>query len=171
MLLIAQCLLESPVGVLTLAASAQGLAALAWGDQRARVAAPNDAEHPILQQANDELDAYFHRRRTDFTVPLDIQGTAFQLEVWALLREIPYGKTTSYGDLARTLGSPGKAQAVGLATSQNPVGIVVPCHRVIGKSGALTGFAGGLKTKAFLLEHERGPDTPSAFAPQGRLFG
>lgn len=170
MLLIAQCLLESPVGALTLAASAQGLAALSWGDQRARFAAPEDVHHPILQQANEEMNAYFYHRLTVFSVPLDLQGTAFQLAVWALLREIPYGKTTSYGALARTLGSMGKSQAVGLATSQNPIGLIVPCHRVIGKSGALTGFAGGLETKAFLLEHERGPDAAPAFAPQGSLF-
>lgn len=168
--LIAQCFIDSPTGPLTLAASDHGLVALRWGDKRKEIVAPEDTRHPILQQATEELAAYFSRRRTDFSVPLDLRGTPFQQAVWTLLREIPYGQTTSYGALARTLGGLGKAQAVGLAASQNPIGIIVPCYRVIGKTGALTGFAGGLETKAFLLEHERGPDAAPAFARQGRLF-
>ena len=147
-------LLNSPVGPLTLVASDTGLQELRWGDVR-----PADAsdtpDHPVLQQAIMQLAEYFEGERTAFDVPLDMQGTPFQKSVWDLLLSIPYGETTTYGEMAQTLGDSRKARAVGLANGKNPVSIIVPCHRVIGSSGALTGFAGGLDTKAFLLRLER----------------
>lgn len=146
--------INSPVGPLTLVAAEAGLQELRWGDEH-----PADAtdapDHPVLQQAIAQLAAYFEGERTTFDLPLDMQGTPFQKAVWDLLLTIPYGETTTYGALAESLGDPGKARAVGLANGKNPVSIIVPCHRVIGSSGALTGFAGGLDTKAFLLRLER----------------
>ncbi len=114
-----------------------------------------EADHPVLAQTARELGEYFEGARTAFDVPLDLQGTPFQRAVWALLREIPYGATTTYGALAEKLGGPTKTRAVGGANGRNPVGIIVPCHRVVGASGALTGFAGGLDAKAYLLQFER----------------
>ena len=126
-------------------------------------------DHPILTKTEAQLAEYFVGERTAFDVPLDTTGTPFQKAVWTLLCDIPYGTTTSYGALALQLGSLGKSRAVGLANGKNPVAIIVPCHRVIGASGALTGFGGGLDIKVFLLELEqrRGP---VAFAVQADLF-
>ena len=108
-------------------------------------------------------------KRTTFDVPLDMVGTPFQKAVWALLEEIPYGTTTSYGALAEKLGGVGKSRAVGLANGRNPVALIVPCHRVIGTSGALTGFGGGLEVKAFLLQLEQ-RRAPSPFYVQADMF-
>jgi methylated-DNA-[protein]-cysteine S-methyltransferase len=104
--------------------------------------------------ANDELQRYFDGSLREFTVPLALKGSPFQLQVWRLLREIPYGHTRTYGELARKLGLPDAARAVGRANATNPIAIMVPCHRVIGSSGALTGYAGGLDVKRALLEIE-----------------
>ena len=161
-------ILESPIGPLTLVASEAGLQRLAFGAHRpdTGVEAPG---HPILTKAAAQLAEYFAGARTAFDVPLDTTGTPFQQSVWALLRKIPYGTTTSYGALALQLGSLGKSRAVGLANNKNPVAIIVPCHRVIGASGALTGFGGGLDIKAFLLTLEQ-RRAPVAFAVQADLF-
>lgn len=164
----AYTVVPSPVGALTLVASSQGLQRLHFGHQRPEKACET-TDHPILAQAARQLEAYFAGTRTSFEVPLDMAGTPFQQQVWEGLQAIPYGATTTYGALARQLGDSGKARAVGLANAKNPVGIIVPCHRVIGSSGALTGFVGGLDTKAFLLRLERRV-RPSASAGQGDLF-
>lgn len=164
----AYALIESPIGPLTLVASEAGLQRLAFGAHRpdGGVEAP---DHPLLVRTAAQLADYFAGARTAFDVPLDLTGTPFQKAVWALLREIPYGTTTSYGALAERLGGAGKSRAVGLANGQNPVAIIVPCHRVIGASGALTGFGGGLAVKAYLLHLER-RRAPVAFAVQTDLF-
>jgi methylated-DNA-[protein]-cysteine S-methyltransferase len=103
-----------------------------------------------------QLQEYFAGNRRDFDLPLDPVGTEFQQQVWHVLRTIPYGETISYGEQARRLGDVNKSRAVGAANGRNPISIIVPCHRVVGSTGKLTGFAGGLDTKAWLLQHERG---------------
>jgi methylated-DNA-[protein]-cysteine S-methyltransferase len=112
--------------------------------------------------AKRQLSEYFAGERTVFTLPLAPHGDAFQLKVWELLRTIPYGQTRSYGQLARELGDPHLAQAVGYANGRNPISIVVPCHRVVGADGSLVGYAGGLERKRFLLELEEPPEAKAA---------
>jgi len=107
-----------------------------------------------LQQAEDELQRYFAGERVQFSCPLDLHGTAFQIMVWKELTRIPYGETRSYGEIARAIGRPAAVRAVGAANGANPVAIIVPCHRVIGSNGNLTGYGGGLHTKAWLLSLE-----------------
>ena len=165
---LAYTLLDSPLGALTLAATDRGLRQLGFGNQLP-AAARLAPKHPVLVQAAAQLEDYFAGTRTMFGLPLDPKGTSFQQQVWALLEAIPYGETTTYGALARQLGDPGKARAVGLANARNPLAIVVPCHRVVGTSGALTGFAGGLGAKAFLLRLER-RIRPTSEAGQIDLF-
>ena len=116
-------------------------------EPRGRVAEP-------FRSAAEQLDAYFAGERTTFDLPLAPQGSEFQRRVWAALQEIPYGKTESYGDLAARIGSPGAARAVGLANGRNPIGILIPCHRVVGSRGSLTGYGGGLDRKRQLLDLE-----------------
>ena len=116
---------------------------------------PRDDEHPLLRQAARELDEYFAGERTDFDVPLAPSGTAFQLAAWSALTTIPYGETVRYGEQARRLGDINKSRAVGAANGRNPIPVIVPCHRVIGSNGSLTGFGGGIEAKAWLLAHER----------------
>jgi len=150
--------MRSPVGVLTLVASDVGLVAVLWPEddpRRVRLeAAPKDAEHDVLKVAMAQLQEYFASARREFDLPFDVRGTAFQKQVWEQLLAIPYGETRSYGDIARRLGKPAASRAVGAANGRNPLSIVVPCHRVIGTSGTLTGFAGGLEAKRALLELE-----------------
>ena len=150
---------DSPVGTLTLAASDAGLVAILWPDDdplRVRLGPlVPDPDHPILRETARQLCGYFAGERTCFDLPLDWRGTAFQRQVWAALLAIPYGETRSYGAIARALGRPGASRAVGAANGRNPLSIVAPCHRVVGTSGHLTGFAGGLKAKATLLALER----------------
>jgi len=152
----------SPVGELTLVASDAGLVAILWENDapdRVRLGAmTRDDEDPILAAAEQQLHAYFAGTLTRFTVPLDFQGTDFQKSVWAALLTIPFGETRSYGEIARQIGRPSASRAVGAANGRNPISIIAPCHRVIGSNGALTGFAGGLEAKAFLLAIE-GADT------------
>jgi methylated-DNA-[protein]-cysteine S-methyltransferase len=124
-------------------------------DARALPLGERDEAHPVLRQAVAELDEYFAGTRKSFTVALDPAGTPFQLSVWGVLRAIPYGSTITYGEQARRLGDPAKARAVGAADGRNPLSIIVPCHRVVGASGALTGFAGGMAAKQWLLDFER----------------
>ena len=151
--------IETPVGTLTLVASDVGLRAVLWpGDDPGRVRlgkTSDDATHPVLTAAAVQLDEYFRGERIEFELPLDPVGTAFQRAAWDALRQIPYGTTISYGDQAARIGDRRKARAVGAANGRNPLWIVVPSHRVVGSSGSLTGFAGGVDTKAWLLAHER----------------
>jgi methylated-DNA-[protein]-cysteine S-methyltransferase len=118
------------------------------------VPGPPEPDHPLLRQAVRQLEEYFAGRRRAFDLPLDLRGTPFQVRVWEMLRTIPYGEISTYGDLARQLGRPGASRAVGAANGANPVAIVVPCHRVIGAGGALTGYGGGIERKRFLLALE-----------------
>jgi methylated-DNA-[protein]-cysteine S-methyltransferase len=151
--------MASPVGELTLVASDLGLVAILWeDDDPARVPLGPMAERPdqpILREACRQLGEYFAGGRTAFDLPLDFRGTDFQKQVWAQLLAIPFGETRSYGQIAHALGCPGASRAVGAANGRNPVSIVAPCHRVIGASGKLTGFAGGLAAKQWLLDLER----------------
>ncbi len=158
--------MDTPVGVLTLVASEHGLRAVMWPDERdgrvpvaAATGAGPAAEH-ILDDAVRELDEYFAGERTEFDLPLDPVGTEFQQQAWAVLRTIPYGQTMSYGEQAARLGDKNKSRAVGAANGRNPISIIVPCHRVVGSNGKLTGFAGGLENKDWLLRHERGYQLP-----------
>ena len=148
-------LMPSPVGILKLVASDRGLVAILWeNDDPARVPLgaldENDA-HPVLIETERQLRAYFAGTLKTFDLPLDLAGTAFQKSVWAALLTIPFGETRSYGAIARQIGRAGASRAVGAANGRNPISIVAPCHRVIGSSGKLTGFAGGLAAKAHLL--------------------
>ncbi len=150
--------MESPVGTLTLTAVDGRLTGLHMDGQRHAPATSADWERDDsgLADVVEQLEAYFAGTRQDFEIPLDLAGTEFQRRVWAGLLEIPYGETMSYGELARRVGRPGASRAVGLANGRNPVAIVVPCHRVIGANGTLTGYGGGLDRKVWLLDHERG---------------
>ena len=114
-----------------------------------------DAQHPILRQANVQLQEYFTGKRTEFSLPLHVTGTDFQERVWRQIALIPYGKTISYADLAHKAGKPKAVRAAGTNTGRNPLSIVIPCHRVIGKNGGITGYAGGLDKKRYLLELEK----------------
>jgi methylated-DNA-[protein]-cysteine S-methyltransferase len=153
--------MRSPVGVLTLAATDDGLSAILWEhDRDGRVPlniTGEDDDHPVLVEAERQLTEYFAGRRTRFALPLDVAGTPFQRQVWNALMTIPFGETRSYSDIARQIGSPTAQRAVGAANGRNPLSIVAPCHRVVGASGALTGFAGGLDVKARLLAREAAP--------------
>lgn len=155
--------MASPVGELTLVASEQGLRAVLWAEERVgRVMLPerrDDPAHAVLTQAMRQLSQYFAGERRVFDLPLDPVGTAFQKAVWTGLNAIPYGETRSYAALATAIGRPGASRAVGAANGRNPLSIVTPCHRVIGANGTLTGFAGGLAVKQWLLAHERGEPT------------
>ncbi|MDQ1536444.1 MAG: methylated-DNA-[protein]-cysteine S-methyltransferase [Actinomycetota bacterium] len=153
--------IDSAVGILTLVADDGAIVglymnaqrhrpddlALGETDQQGRVAEP-------FKAAADQLDAYFAGTLTRFTLPLAPRGSDFQQRVWAALQDIPYGETESYGELAERIGSPGAARAVGLANGRNPIGIVIPCHRVVGSQGNLTGYGGGLERKKQLLDLE-----------------
>lgn len=162
-----QLTLESPVGKLRLIASEQALLAVLWqheGFDRVKIETGSEApEHPVLQQTSAQLKAYFARELTHFELPLAPEGTEFQLRVWKALQDIPYGETISYGELARRLGDPKASRAVGAANGKNPISIIVPCHRVIGASGKLTGFGGGLEAKARLLALESKQQTLDLF--------
>ncbi len=150
--------IESPVGRLKGVASDRGLVAILWSTEnpkRVRLGElREDAAHPLLLRAEQELAEYFDGSRRIFNLSLDLRGTPFQKQVWEALLAIPFGETRTYSQLATQLGRPQASRAVGAANGKNPVSIVVPCHRVIGASGALTGFAGGMQAKACLLKHE-----------------
>lgn len=152
---------QSPVGTLTLVANDDGLRGLLFenttirSEDAFRLLEENN-DHEILRRTENQLDEYFIGKRRTFDLPLDLEGTAFQKQVWQNLLNIPYGETVSYGQIAERLGDPRKARPVGGAVGSNPVGIIVPCHRVIGKDGSLTGFGGGLDVKTYLLKHEGG---------------
>lgn len=154
--------MDSPIGRLTIVATAQGLTEIRFPNQHTtRLAASpstqdNKKHSPhCIEQALAQLRAYFAGNLRVFDLTLAPRGTDFQQTVWTQLRAIPYGATASYGAIAAAIGKPTAARAVGMANSKNPLPIVVPCHRIIGSNGALTGFAGGLDTKRWLLSHER----------------
>ena len=149
---------ESPLGTMLLAASDRGLAGVWFVGQRHGPDSSGwreDPQHPVLREAVAQLRAYFAGERSRFELPLDLDtGTPFQQSVWAALLAIPPGGTTSYAALARSVGKPQAARAIGAAVGRNPVSIVVPCHRVLGTGGGLTGYAGGLERKTALLRLE-----------------
>jgi methylated-DNA-[protein]-cysteine S-methyltransferase len=145
--------LDTPVGTLTLVAGALGLRAVLFADE-APPAGAVDGAHPLLVTAERQLREYFAGERRAFELPLDLVGTPFQRRCWLALPSIPYGTTVSYGEQARRLGHPSAARAVGAANARNPISIVLPCHRVVGADGKLTGYGGGLDAKRMLLEHE-----------------
>jgi methylated-DNA-[protein]-cysteine S-methyltransferase len=147
----ATMVLESPIGPLGLSASGRGLTGVSF---HAR-GFPTEGSSAVLGDAAAQVEAYFAGELTAFDLPLDLHGSEFQRRCWLALASIPYGRTVSYGEQARRLGyGPEKARAVGAANGQNPLPLVLPCHRVIGADGSLTGFGGGLEMKRFLLEHE-----------------
>lgn len=147
----------SPVGPLLLAADDDGLRLIEFHQSRHRMSRTGDwreGDHPVLDLARQQLDEYFRGARHQFDLPLAPRGTAFQCEVWHTLATIAYGQTTSYAQLAARVGRPSAMRAVGAANGRNPLPIVLPCHRVIGADGSLTGFGGGLPTKQYLLALE-----------------
>ena len=159
--------MNSPIGMLTIVADNDAIVEIWFGtesverdtDVHGRVIIDpaeeiGAGEHAVLDRAVEQLDEYFRGERTEFDLPLAPRGTPFQQQAWQVLRGIPFGETITYGEQARRLGDPNKSRAVGAANGKNPIPIVVPCHRVVGAKGQLTGFAGGLETKAWLLDHE-----------------
>ena len=149
----------TPIGELTVVADDDAVVAIRWDGEAdaldlAGVPLVARGEHPVLDAAVDQLGEYFAGQRTEFDLPLHPLGTPFQLAAWQALRAIPFGETRSYAEQAAAVGDRRKARAVGAANGQNPIPIVVPCHRVVGTNGHLTGFGGGIETKAWLLDHE-----------------
>ena len=168
--------IDSPVGVLVAGATDRGVCLLEFRDReiletqvakvRARVGPTGSGSHPLLDQLRVELDQYFRSQRREFSVPLVYPGTPFQSKVWNALRQIPFGSTICYEELARRIGSPEGQRAVGHANGQNPIAIVIPCHRVINKDGKLGGYGGRLWRKRLLLGLERG-EQQELFASRG----
>jgi methylated-DNA-[protein]-cysteine S-methyltransferase len=153
-------LIDSPVGKLTLLATDKGISLIEFENSRRKFTQSDgqleDGTHySLLMKCEKQLGEYFAGKRKQFDLPLDIHGTIFQIKAWKELQKIPYGQTISYGEQARRVGDVKKARAVGMANGRNPISIIVPCHRVIGTSGALVGFGGGLDTKKHLLELEQ----------------
>jgi methylated-DNA-[protein]-cysteine S-methyltransferase len=157
--------MSSPVGLLFLACSPKGLRYVDFMDKKSlkRMIAKHAADHEDatwepslldLRVAVDQLDEYFNGMRYAFDLPLDQQGSEFQMQVWPALQRIPFGETRTYGQIAKEIGQPKSARAVGLANNQNPLPIIVPCHRVIGANGKLTGYGGGVQRKKWLLTNE-----------------
>lgn len=151
-------IIDSPIGLLTLVRGEWGITGLFMPDHRP---APDEAafgarDDAAFADAAEQLGEYWAGERTAFELPLDPAGSGFQQRVWQVLRTIPYGETRTYGWIAASLGQPTAVRAVGLANSRNPISIVVPCHRVVGSTGKLVGYAGGVERKRFLLDHERG---------------
>ncbi len=149
------CFYRSPVGVLCLEEDESGICALGFLKEN-EVAESEWVASKLLQEAVRQLDDYFAGNRRSFDLPLSLNGTAFQQRVWQALREIPYGETRSYSAIAAAINQPGASRAVGMANHRNPIAILVPCHRVIGKNGNLVGYAEGIEKKAMLLELEQG---------------
>jgi methylated-DNA-[protein]-cysteine S-methyltransferase len=146
---------DSPIGPLTLHSNGTAITGLEFEDPKYPLADAPRGDDAVLKQARRELDDYFAGKLTKFTVPTAADGTPFQRRAWAALLKIPYGATRTYGEQAVAIGSPLACRAVGLANGRNPIAIIVPCHRVIGANGSLTGFGGGLHRKRFLLDLER----------------
>ncbi|MFE2679076.1 methylated-DNA--[protein]-cysteine S-methyltransferase [Streptomyces hygroscopicus] len=159
---------DSPYGPLTLVATGAELSGLYMAEQRHRppeetFGTPGDPDDAPFAETVRQLAAYFAGELTAFDLPLRLDGTPFQRRVWDELRRIPYGRTCSYGQLADRIGQPTASRAVGLANGKNPIGIIVPCHRVVGSTGGLTGYGGGLDRKRRLLEFESGRQLPGLF--------
>lgn len=153
----AQRLVDTPLGPVRIARTARGLAGLWFEGQKhhpGELRAPHRDDDPLLDEAAHQLAQYFTGERCDFELPLDLHGTPFQQSVWQSLLRIPAGRTRSYGDVARALGAPAAVRAVGAAVGRNPASLVVPCHRVLGRDGSLTGYAGGVERKRALLALE-----------------
>lgn len=151
---------DSPLGPLLLGADARALRHIDFardGCAAEPAAGWQAGDHPVLRDARRQLDAYFAGRLQQFDLPLAPNGTAFQQQVWRALQTIPFGQTRSYAQIAASVGRARAARAVGAANGKNPLPVVIPCHRVIGSDGSLTGFAGGLALKSFLLRHEGAP--------------
>lgn len=164
--------MDSPVGVLSLVSDGQALIGLYFVEHRhappaddrgVRLADDEIGDHPIFVTARDQLNEYFAGERRDFDVRLNPNGTAFQHRVWAALRTIDFGQTASYGQIAAAIDSPSASRAVGAANGRNPISIIVPCHRVIGSNGSLTGYGGGASRKQALLDLERSTSGASLF--------
>lgn len=159
-------IVASPVGALTLVASDRGLLAILWEqDAPGRVRTGERSEnpqHPLLIETGRQLREYFAGTRATFALPLDFRGTDFQKQVWTALLTIPFGETRSYTQIADQIGSPKAVRAVGAANGRNPISIIAPCHRVIGSNGSLTGFAGGIANKRYLLALEAARVPPTA---------
>ncbi len=151
-------IIDSPIGKLKLVASDKALVAILWENDKPRRVRLSElkvnGQHPVLLETERQLKEYFDGKRKEFSIALEMNGTRFQKDVWEALLAIPFGETRSYAQLAEQLGNPRATRAVGAANGRNPVSIIVPCHRVIGSSGKLTGFAGGLEVKAQLLNLE-----------------
>lgn len=158
---IATCFYSSPVGKLKISATSNGICEIGFhssprpAGERAREAGVRG--NPYFKICIRQLDEYFSHKRKTFDFPLDVHGTEFQMKVWRALQKIPHGHTLSYGDVARQIKNPQAMRAVGLANNKNKIAIVIPCHRVIGKDGSLTGYAGGMGKKQWLLNHEKNP--------------
>lgn len=142
--------MDSDIGTILLEANDSGITRVAFVGK----AEDDTASCALLDEAARQLREYLDGSRRDFDLPLSLHGTPFQIAVWAALRQIPYGEVRSYGDIARAIGKPGAARAVGMANHRNPIAIIIPCHRVIGADGSLTGYGGGLDRKRFLLTLE-----------------
>lgn len=161
--------MRTPIGTLGLFAEDDQLVGLSLPDRPAPTGPRRRTA--VLVRAAAQLDEYFAGERRDFDLPLAPRGTPFQVAVWRALARIPFGETCSYGELARTVGRPSASRAVGAANGANPIAIILPCHRVIGASGTLTGYGGGLPLKRWLLDHERGsvqPSLPGVAGPAAR---
>ena len=148
--------ITSPIGELRLLSDGEALTCVRFEGHHGMAPTPGGEHDPVIIEAGRQLRAYFAGERHGFALPLRPEGTEFEIEVWEELRRIPYGETLSYGELADRVGNPAAARAVGRANACNPIPIIVPCHRVIGADGSLTGFGGGLDTKRRLLDLERG---------------
>ena len=147
--------ISSPIGQLTIVASRRALVRLGFGAAALEGEAPESGRNAVLDLAATQISEYFEKRRTEFEIPLEPMGTEFQMRAWSELRNIPYGERISYAEQARRLGKPKAFRAVGAANGRNPIAIIIPCHRVVGSSGDLTGFGGGIEAKRHLLALEQ----------------
>lgn len=147
--------MNSPVGTLTLIASKEGLHAILWDTDPKVKGLSQSKNEKTITETKKQLNEYFQGSRKTFNLPLVLNGTDFQIQAWKQLQKIPYGTTISYGQQAERIGNKNKARAAGMANGQNPISIVIPCHRVIGSNGTLTGFGGGIASKEWLLKHEQ----------------
>jgi methylated-DNA-[protein]-cysteine S-methyltransferase len=145
---------NSPVGVLTIFSSGKGIYRIEFENEKFPLEDFEEGIDFYIEECIRQLDLYFQKRLVNFDVKLDLQGTKFQMAVWEETLKIPYGSVVTYGEIAKRIGKPKAARAVGQALNKNPVPIIIPCHRVIGSGGNLTGFGGGIKIKEFLLKHE-----------------
>jgi methylated-DNA-[protein]-cysteine S-methyltransferase len=143
--------LSTPLGLVEIGASETAIVSLFFCSEKEH----EEADTPLLERASQQIREYFAGSRTEFDLPLSLAGTPFQVSVWQALQNIPYGRTVSYGQVAQIIGRPKAVRAVGAANGQNPVSIIVPCHRVVGADGSLIGYGGGLDRKEWLLDHER----------------